>query len=86
METIETIFENYKAAYSEETPRAEEQKATFSAFNSVLEETLSDESGKDYRRQRELFDSVVSYARASEKAGFVAGFKMAVNLMRECAL
>ena len=72
METIETIFENYKAAYSEETPRAEEQEATFSAFNSVLEEALPDESGKDYRRQRELFDSVVSYARASERLALLS--------------
>lgn len=37
METIETIFENYKASYNEETPQNEEQIAGFEAFNKILE-------------------------------------------------
>ena len=31
-----------------------------------------------------IFENAVGYARASEKAGFVLGFKMAMNIMQEC--
>ncbi len=30
------------------------------------------------------FDKAVALSRASEKAGFILGFKMAFNLMSEC--
>lgn len=84
MGTIETIFENYKASYNEETPKNEEQIVGFEAFNRILEKLFPSDYGENYQKQQQIFDSVVSYARASEKAGFVVGFKMAMNIMHEC--
>lgn len=84
METIETIFENHKAIYNEETPQTNKQIAGFEAFNSIIEKLFPSDSAEDYEKQQQIFDSVVSYARASEKAGFVVGFKMAMNIMHEC--
>ncbi|MBD5548677.1 MAG: hypothetical protein HDQ97_15015 [Lachnospiraceae bacterium] len=84
MEIIETIFENYKASYNEETPQNEEQIVGFEAFNRILEKLFPSDSSENYQKQHQIFDSTVSYARASEKAGFVVGFKMAMNIMREC--
>lgn len=84
METIETIFENYKASYNEETPQNEEQIIGFEAFNSILESLFPSDFKEDYQKQQQIFDTAVSYARASEKAGFVVGFKMAMNIMHEC--
>lgn len=84
METIETIFENYKASYNDETPQNEEQIIGFEVFNRILEKLFPSDSGENYQKQQQIFDSAVSYARASEKAGFVVGFKMAMNIMSEC--
>ena len=84
MDIIETIFENHKASYNEETPQTKEQAAEFAAFNNLLEKLFQCDSGEDYHKQQQIFDSVVSYTRASEKAGFVAGFKMAMNIMCQC--
>lgn len=84
MQTIETIFENYRTSYNEETPQTEEQAAGFKIFNSILEKLCPSESDESYQRQQQIFDSVISYARSSEKAGFVAGFKMAMKIMYEC--
>jgi len=84
MEIIETIFENHKASYSEETPQTKEQEAGFEVFNNILEKMFPSNTKEDYQRQQQIFDSVVSYARISEKAGFVAGFKMAMSIMHEC--
>lgn len=84
MQQIETIFEAYKASHNEETPQTEEQAAGFETINSILEKMFPSNTREDYQRQQQLFDSVISYARASEKAGFVAGFKMAMNIMHEC--
>lgn len=84
METIETIFENYKASYNEETLQNEEQIVGFEVFNRIFEKLFPSDSGENYQKQQQIFDSGVSYARASEKAGFVVGFKMAMNIMHEC--
>ncbi len=84
METIETIFENHKANFNEETLQTKEQETRFEAFNSILESLFPGDSKEDYQKQQQIFDSAVSYARASEKAGFVIGFKMAMNIMYEC--
>ena len=84
MQQIETIFEAYKASYNEETPQTEEQIAGFEEFNGILEKLFPSESDEDYQIQQQIFDSVVGYARVSEKAGFVAGFKMAMGIMHEC--
>lgn len=84
MEIIETIFENHKASYSEETPQTKEQEAGFEVFNNILEKMFPSNTKEDYQRQQQIFDSVISYARASEKAGFVAGFKMAMGIIHEC--
>lgn len=37
METIETIFENYKNSYNEETPCTEEQQTEFNDFSNIGE-------------------------------------------------
>lgn len=84
METIETIFENYKASYNEETLQNEEQIVGFEIFNRILEKLFPSDSSENYQKQQQIFDSAVSYARASEKAGFVVGFKIAMNIMCEC--
>lgn len=84
MEIIETIFENHKASYNEETPQTEEQTAEFNEINVILEKLFPSDATEDYQKQQQIFDSAVSYARASEKAGFVVGFKMAMNIMQEC--
>lgn len=84
METIETIFENYKASHNEETPYTEEQQAEFDAFSCIIEKVFKGDSSEAYRNQQLVFENVVGYARASEKAGFVLGFKMAMNIMQEC--
>lgn len=84
METIEQIFENLKASYNEETPQTREQLEGFEAFNHVLENLFRTDLTEDYEKQQKIFDSAVSYARASEKAGFVYGFKMAMNIAYEC--
>ena len=84
METIETIFENYKTSYNEETPCTEEQQTEFNAFSKSLEEVFSGNDTESYRNQQLVFDNAIKYVRASEKAGFVLGFKMAMNIMQEC--
>lgn len=38
----------------------------------------------EYVTYQRTYDKAIAYARASEKAGFVLGFKMAMNLMSEC--
>lgn len=84
METIETIFENYKAGHNEETPYAQEQQTEFDAFSCVIEKVFSDDNLEVCHNQQLIFEKAVAYARASEKAGFVLGFKMAMNIMQEC--
>ena len=84
MEIIETIFENHKASYNEETPQTKEQIVEFETFNRILEKRFPGNSGDNYQKQQQIFNSAVSYARACEKAGFAAGFKMAMNIMYEC--
>lgn len=84
METIETIFENYKTSYNEETPCTSEQQAEFNDFSNILEKVFSGNDTESYRKQQLVFDSAIKYVRASEKAGFVLGFKMAMNIMQEC--
>lgn len=84
METIETIFENYKASHNEETPYTEEQQAEFDAFTRIVEKVFKGDSTEEYRNQQLIFANAVGYARASEKAGFILGFKMATNIMQEC--
>ena len=84
METIETIFENYKAQYNEETPNTKEQQAAFDDYTCCIEKAFNDEDLDEYQRQQLVFDKAVVYARASEKAGFVLGFKMAMNIIEEC--
>lgn len=84
METIEAIFENYKAGHNEETPFTQEQQKCFDIFSDVIEKVFAGNDSKAYHEQQLVFEKVVAYARASEKAGFILGFKMAMNIMREC--
>ena len=35
---------------------------------------------------QEIWNKAVELSRASEKSGFILGFKMAVEIMRECSL
>ncbi len=80
MGTIETIFENYKAAYNEETPQTQEQASTLEQLEQL---TLN-----PYKRSagQEIWNKAVELSRASEKSGFILGFKMAFEIMRECNL
>ena len=49
METIETIFENYKASHNEETPQTEEQRAGLQELETALLRQC-DFSGKGIRK------------------------------------
>lgn len=84
MEIIEAIFENYKASHNEETPYTEEQQAEYDAFSCIIEKVFNGDNHDEYKNQQLIFENAVGYARASEKAGFVLGFKMAMNIMQEC--
>ena len=77
MKTIENIYENYKAANNEETPVSKEVTDT---FDKMMERIDAIDNAKFHQ---EIFDSVVAYARAYEKNGFVEGFKMAFSIFRE---
>ncbi len=76
METIEAIFESYKASCNEETPHNEEQDTAMCELEKAT--LIHPENGQS------AFDKAVALSRASEKAGFILGFKMAFNLMSEC--
>lgn len=84
METIELIFENYKSVHNEETPYTQEQQTEFDAFCSVIDKGFDGDNPESYCNQQLIFEKAVAYARASEKAGFVSGFKMAMNIIQEC--
>lgn len=75
-ETIEQLFESYKASYNEGTPQTEEQDTALSELEKA---TLI--SPDNYQT---AFDKAIVLSRASEKAGFIFGFRMAMNLMSEC--
>ncbi len=83
METIETIFENYKASHNEETPQTEEQRAGLQELETALDCFIRS-GGPASQTAQDFYDSAISLARGFEKAGFVVGFKMAVNIMHEC--
>lgn len=74
-ETIEQLFEDWKMRYSEDTPQTDEQ---CEAIRNLEEITLV-LTGTD-----PAYDSAIALSRASEKAGFILGFRTAMNLMREC--
>lgn len=84
MKAIEQIYENYKAGQNEETPYSEEQKKKFDKLSDVLDRVIPGDVPEDYRKQQQIFDSSVAFSRASEKAGFILGFKMAMEIMQEC--
>lgn len=75
-ETIEQLFENYKARYNEETPLSEGQDT---AMNELEKATL-----RNLVNGQNAFDTAIALSRESEKAGFILGFRMAMNLMSEC--
>lgn len=74
-ETIGQLFEDWKMRYSEDTPQTDEQRE---AIRNLEEITLG-LTGTD-----PAYDSAIALSRASEKAGFILGFRTAMNLMREC--
>lgn len=80
-ETMEQLFENYKASVNEESALTPEQSETLTALESITDQVHTDSEFVTYQR---TYDKAIAYARASEKAGFVLGFKMAMNLMSEC--
>ena len=84
MKAIEQIYENYKASQNEETPYSEEQKREFDKLSEILDRIFSGEVPEDYRKQQQIFESSVAFSRASEKAGFILGFKMAIEIIQEC--
>lgn len=77
-ETIEQLFENYKASYNEETPQAREQATAMSEFEQIVFSALETDITQP------AYSKAIELSRASEKAGFILGFKMAMNLMCEC--
>lgn len=83
-ETIGQLFENYKMAHNEETALTEGQQEELDALSCLLEELAPINNPEAYRKQQMYFDNAIAYARESEKAGFILGFKMAMSLMREC--
>lgn len=83
-ETIGQLFENYKMAHNEETQLTEGQQEELDTLSCLLEELAPINNPEAYRKQQRYFDNAIAYARESEKAGFILGFKMAMNLMREC--
>ncbi len=76
MQTIETIFESYKARYNGETPLSKGQDT---AMNELEKATLTDQASS-----QTAFDKAIALSRESEKAGFILGFRMAMNLIIEC--
>ncbi|RKI36826.1 hypothetical protein D7V86_24905 [bacterium D16-51] len=76
MQTIETIFEGYKARNNEETPLSEGQGIAMGELEKVTLRGMADGEW--------AFDAAVALSRESEKAGFILGFRMAMNLMCEC--
>ena len=80
MGTIETIFENYKVAHNEETPQTKEQAETLEQLEQLTLNPFKQSAGQ------EIWNKAVELSRASEKSGFILGFKMAVEIMRECNL
>jgi hypothetical protein len=74
--TIEQLFESYKASYSEETPLSEGQGT---AMGELEKATI-----RNLVNGQTAFDTAIALSRESEKAGFILGFRMAINLMSEC--
>lgn len=83
-ETIGQLFEHYKASYNEESPQGEEQKERLQELEQYLE-ILCKRNHSESAAYQEFFDTAIGMARASEKSGFILGFKMAMNIMCECA-
>lgn len=83
-ESIGQLFEHYKASYNEETPQSQEQKEKLQDLEWNLE-TLSQQNHSESAAYQEFFDTAIEMARASEKAGFILGFKTAMKIMCECA-
>lgn len=83
-ESIGQLFEHYKASYNEETPQSQEQKEKLQDLEWNLE-TLSQQNHSESAAYQEFFDTAIEMARASEKTGFVLGFKTAMKIMCECA-
>lgn len=83
-ETVGLLFEQYKASYNEESPQSEEQKERLQELEWNME-TLSQQNPSESAAYQEIFDLAIATARASEKAGFILGFKTAMKIMCECA-
>lgn len=83
-ETVGLLFEQYKASYNEESPQSEEQKERLQELDWNME-TLSQQNPSESAAYQKFFDSAIATARASEKAGFILGFKTAMKIMCECA-
>ena len=82
-ETVGLLFEQYKASYNEESPQSEEQKERLQELDWNMETLYTTKSIRE-RSDQEFFDSAIATARASEKAGFILGFKTAMKIMCEC--
>lgn len=62
--------------YNEGTPLSEGQNM---AMNELEKATVTGEASG-----QTVFEKAIALSRESEKAGFILGFKMAMNLMSEC--
>lgn len=82
-ETIGQVFEYYKESHNEETPQTEEQRAGLQELETALDCFIRS-GGPASQTAQDFYDSAISLARASEKSGFVLGFRMALKIMHEC--
>lgn len=82
-ETIGHVFEYYKDSHNEETPQTEEQRARLQELETALE-YFSRAGSSENQAHQDFYDSAIALARASEKSGFILGFRMAMKIMHEC--
>ena len=60
------------------------RKGNLIKLSVTLDKVFPGEIQEDYRKQQQIFDNSVAFARSSEKAGFILGFKLAMEIMQEC--
>lgn len=82
-ETIGQVFEYYKESHNEQTPQSEEQTARLQELETALDCFIRS-GGPAGQASQDFYDNAIALARASEKSGFVLGFRMAMKIMHEC--
>lgn len=78
---IKTIYENYRNSFGDLKPESEGMKKEFDNFTNEIDMITLKASCYD-----SIYDGAVSYAMECQEFGFMTGFKMAMNIMRECSV